>query len=60
MAYHKEFKSDEQKIWFVISYLGTDDVSQCVALDWIRNWKEENTYNHILHTDDYGKFLEDL
>ena len=35
MAYHEEFKNDEQKIWFVISYLGTDDGSQCVALDWI-------------------------
>ena len=60
MAYHEEFKSDEQKIWFVISYLGTDDSSQCVASDWIWNWKEENTYNHTLHADDYDKFLEDL
>ena len=60
MAYHKEFKSDKQKIWFVVSYLGTDDGSQCIASDWIQNWKEENTYNHILHADDYGKFLEDL
>ena len=60
MAYHEEFKNDKQKIWFIISYLGTDDGSQCVTSDWIRNWKEENTYNHILHADDYGKFLEDL
>ena len=60
MAYHEEFKNDEQKIWFVISYLGTEDGSQCVASDWLQNWKEENTYNHILHADDYGKFLEDL
>ena len=35
MAYHEEFKSDEQKIWSVISYLGTEDGSQCVASDWI-------------------------
>ena len=60
MAYHKEFKNEEQKIWFVISYLGTDNGSQCVALDWIQNWKEENTCNHTLHADDYEKFLEDL
>ena len=60
MAYHEEFKNDEQKIWFIISYLGTEDGSQCVASDWLRNWKEENTYNHILHADDYGKCLEDL
>ena len=60
MAYHEEFKNNEQKIWFVISYLGTEDGSQCVASDWLRNWKEENTYNHILHTDNYRKFLEDL
>ena len=60
MAYHEEFKNDEQKIWFVISYLGTEDGSQCVASDWLQNWKEENTYNHILHADDYGKFLKDL
>ena len=60
MAYHEEFKNGEQKIWFVISYLGTEDGSQCVASDWIRNWKEENTYNHPLHADDFDKFLEDL
>ena len=60
MAYHEEFKNYEQKIWFIISYLGTEDSSQCVASDWLRNWKEENTYNHILHADDYRKFLEDL
>ena len=60
MAYHEEFKNNKQKIWFIISYLGTEDRSQCVTLDWIRNWKEENTYNHILCTDDYDKFLEDL
>ena len=60
MAYHEEFKNNKQKIWFVISYLGTDNRSQCVTSDWIQNWKEENTYNHILHADDYGKFLEDL
>ena len=60
MAYHEEFRTDKQKIWFVISYLGTEDGSQCVASDWIRNWKEENTYNHTLHTDDFDKFLEDL
>ena len=60
MAYHEEFKSDEQKIWFIISYLGTDDGSQCVALDWLQNWKEDNTYNHILHANDYPKFLDDL
>ena len=60
MAYHEEFKTDKQKIWFVISYLGTEDSSQCVASDWIRNWKEENTYNHTLHADDFDKFLEDL
>ena len=35
MAYHEEFKTNEQKIWFVISYLGTEDGSQCVASDWI-------------------------
>ena len=35
MAYHEEFKNDEQKIWFVISYLGTEDGSQCIASDWI-------------------------
>ena len=60
MAYHEKFKNDKQKIWFVISYLGTEDSSQCVALDWLQNWKEENTYNHILHADDYEKFLKDL
>ena len=60
MAYHEEFKNDKQKIWFVISYLGTDDGSQCVTSDWIQNWKEENTYNHTLHADDYDKFLKDL
>ena len=59
MVYHEEFKPTNRK-WFVISYLGTEDSSQCVALDWIRNWKEENTYNHTLHTDDFNKFLEDL
>ena len=59
MAYHEEFKNDKQKIWFIISYLGTDNSSQCVALDWIQNWKEENMYNHILYADNYGKFLED-
>ena len=60
MAYQEEFKEDEQKIWFVISYLGTEDGSQCVALDWLRNWKEDNTYNHTLHADDYEKFIKDL
>ena len=60
MAYHEEFRTDKQKIWFVISYLGTEDGSQCVASDWIRNWKEENTYIHMLHADDFDKFLEDL
>ena len=60
MAYHEEFETNKQKIWFVISYLGTEDGSQCVASDWIRNWKEENTYNHRLHADDFDKFLEDL
>ena len=35
MAYQEEFKEDEQKIWFVISYLGTEDGSQCVASDWL-------------------------
>ena len=29
-------------------------------MDWLRNWKEDNTYNHILHADDYEKFLKDL
>ena len=48
MAYHKEFKTNEQKIWFIISYLGIEDGSQCVASDWIWNWKEENMYNHIV------------
>ena len=33
MAYHEEFKTNEQKIWFVISYLGTEDGSQCVTSD---------------------------
>ena len=60
MVYHEEFRSDEQKSWFVISYLGAEDGSQCVASDWIRNWKEENTYNYTLHADDFDKFLEDL
>ena len=35
MAYHNEFKEDKQKIWFVISYLGTDDGSPCITLDWL-------------------------
>ena len=35
MAYQEEFKEDEQKIWFIISYLGTEDGSQCVASDWL-------------------------
>ena len=60
MAYQEEFIEDKQKIWFVISYLSTKDGSQCVALDWLRNWKEDNTYNHILHADDYKKFIKDL
>ena len=60
MAYQDKSRDDEQKIWFVISYLGTDDGSQCVASDWLRNRKEDNTYNHILHADDYEKFNKDL
>ena len=59
MVYHEEFKNDEQKIWFIISYLGTDNGSQCVASDWIRNWKEENTYNHILHAEVSQTAFED-
>ena len=35
MAYQEEFIEDKQKIWFVISYLGTEDGSQCVASDWL-------------------------
>ena len=60
MAYQEEFKEDEQKIWFVISYLGTKDGSQCVASDWLQNWKEDNMYNHTLHADTYKKFIKDL
>ena len=29
-------------------------------MDWLWNWKEDNTYNHILHANDYKKFLNDL
>ena len=53
MAYSNEFKEDEQKIWFVISYLGTDDGSPCIASDWLQNWKEDNTYNGEMHANDY-------
>ena len=60
MAYSNEFKEDEQKIWFVISYLGTDDGSPCITSDWLQNWKEENTYNGKMHTNDYDQFLTDL
>ena len=59
MAYADEFTDDEQKIWFVVSYLGTDDGLPCVALDWLHNWKGDNTYNDILHADDYDKFIMD-
>ncbi len=60
MAYKKEFKDDALKIWFVISYLGTEDGSPCVASDWLWNWKEANSYNSLLHTNDFKKFLTDL
>ena len=60
MAYANEFKDDEQKIWFVISYLGMDDGSPCVALDWLWNWKEDNTYNGVMHANDYDQFVADL
>ena len=60
MAYSNEFREDEQKIWFVISYLGTDNGSPCIASDWLRNWKEDNTYNGEMHANDYDQFLTDL
>ena len=60
MEYSNEFKEDEQKIWFIISYLGTDDGSPCIALDWLRNWKEDNTYNGEMHANNYNQFLTDF
>ena len=54
MAYHEEFKSDEQKIWFVISYLGTVHNAS------FRTGSEIGKKKTILHTDDYGQFLKDL
>ena len=59
-AYTNEFQDNEQKIWFIISYLGTEDGLLCVASDWLRNWKEEHMYGGLLHIGTYDDFLVKL
>ena len=59
-TYESEFQDDEQKIWFIISYLGTEDGSPCTASDWLRNWKNEHTYGGQLHLGTYNDFLANI
>ena len=59
-AYESEFQDDEQRIWFIISYLGTEDGSPCTASDWLRNWKNEHTHSGYLLLGTYNNFLTNL
>jgi hypothetical protein len=47
-AYDNDLDTDKKKVFFTISFLRNEDGSDCLATDWVKNWKKRTFQNGVL------------